>query len=144
MTAQVTVWVDRAALAMETRVGRAVEQRTPPEAAAAMGHLVNAGCCVVLLGPMVEADVDGLGYPGVEQADTLPLGAAGWLVTVPGERHAEARAHRGLRTIVVGPATSERGLAQRPFDDGARDLLDAALIVLTADAMPDTVLAATG
>ena len=49
----------------------------------------------------------------------------------------EARTRRGLRTILVGPAVPGRGLSHRASDLEARDLVDAVLVILTADAMPD-------
>ena len=47
---QVTVWVDRDALELETRVGREMEVRAQPEADAAIRHLIDADCRVILWG----------------------------------------------------------------------------------------------
>ncbi len=140
----VVVWVDRGALDMETVVGRALELRTQPEAGAAIGHLIDAGCRVVLLGGNGSADADGALYAGIELADALPEDAGGWLVTADETRCGEARGHRGLRTILVGPSAPDRGLAHRPYDREARDLLDAALVILASDAMPEPATTAAG
>ena len=135
---QVTVWVDRGALEIETRVGRETEQRVQPEADAALRHLVAAGCRVVLWGPpssieSVTHDVLG----SVESFELLPDDAAGWLMTADEARCAELRGRHDLRTILVGPSDPDRNLAHRTSDLEARDLVDAALVILTADAMPD-------
>ncbi len=135
---QVTVWVDRGALEIETRVGRETEQRVQPEADAALRHLVTADCRVVLWGPAgsVEA-VTGDVMASLESFEVLPDDAAGWLVTADEARCAELRGRHGLRTILVGPSVPDRNLAHRASDLEARDLVDAALVILTADAMPD-------
>jgi hypothetical protein len=135
---QIVVWMDRDALELETRVGRETELRTQPEAAAAIRHLIDADCRVVvwgLAGPVDDAN--GLGLPDVETSAVLPEDASGWLVTADEARCDEARTRRGLRTILVGPAVPGRGLAHRASDLEARDLVDAVLVILTADAMPD-------
>ena len=138
------VWVDRGALDLETKVGRELELRAQPEANAAIGHLVGAGYRVVLLGP----DAPGCGpvetYAGIELVDVLPEDAGGWLVTSDEARCGEARGHPRLRTILVGPSVPDRGLAHRPSDRAARDLVDAALVVLAADAMPEPALTGAG
>jgi hypothetical protein len=133
---KVTVWVDRDALELQTRVGRDLEHRTQPEAAAAIRHLIEADCRVVLWGPPDGAR-NGTVPAEVESATALPDNAAGWLVTADEARCGEARSHRGLRTILVGPSVPGRGLAHRASDLEARDLVDAALAILAADAMPE-------
>ena len=138
------VWIDRAALDLETLVGRAKELRTQPEAGAAIGHLVDAGHRVVLLGPGGSRDAEAATYAGIELAETLPHDAGGWLVTADEARCNEVRGHRRLRTILVGPSTPDRGLAGRPYDRVARDLVDAALVILAADAMPEPGLTTAG
>ncbi len=134
---RITVWIDRSALAIETRVGRSTALRASPEAAAALRHLADAGCRVVLLGPAAGDPADG----EVERADALPADATGWLLTNDPGRCGEARGRR-VTTILVGPTEPNRGLAHRASDLEARDLVDAALVILTADAMPDAGLAA--
>ena len=135
---QVTVWVDRDALELETRVGRVMETRAVPEARAALRHLVDADCRVVVWGAKpVADDQGGAGFAGVESASALPDDAAGWLVTADEERCGEARSHPGLRTILVGPSVPGRNLAHRASDLEARDLVDAVLAILSADAMPE-------
>lgn len=138
---RVVVWVDRGALDMETRIGREIEIRTQPEADTAIRHLVDADYRVVLVGAdpsFVVEDVTT--YAGVELAPALPDDASGWLVTSDEVRCGAVRRHRGLRTILVGPTIPDRGLAQRVSDHEARDLVDAALIILAADAMPDVAI----
>ncbi|HEY6570148.1 MAG TPA: hypothetical protein VIZ22_07665 [Candidatus Limnocylindrales bacterium] len=135
---RVTVWVDREALEIETRVGREMEQRVQPEADAAIRHLVEADCRVVMFGRASAVDVSASdGLPSIESLDGVPDDATGWLVTANATRCGEMRARSGLRTILVGPSDPDRNLAHRPADFEARDLLDAALVILAADAMPD-------
>ena len=135
---KVVVWMDRDALELSTRVGRETELRAQPEASAAIRHLIDADCRVVVWGPAGSVDgADGSGLPDVETSPVLPADAAGWLVTADEERCVEARTRRGLRTILVGPAVPGRGLSHRASDLEARDLVDAVLVILTADAMPD-------
>jgi hypothetical protein len=135
---RLTVWVDRDALELETRVGRELELRAQPEADAAIRHLVDADCRVVLWGHTGEMNGSGAAtLPGIESAATLPDDAIGWLVTADEARCGEARGRHGLRTILVGPSVPGRGLSHRASDLEARDLVDAALVILTADAMPD-------
>lgn len=135
---QVTVWVDREALEIETRLGRETAQRVQPEADAAIRHLVAADCHVVLWGPpgAVELSASDALHP-VESLENLPDHATGWLVTASEARCDELRGRSGLRTILVGPSVPDRLLAHRPADFEARDLVDAALLILAADAMPD-------
>lgn len=135
---RLTVWVDRDALELETRVGRELELRAQPEAGAAIRHLIDADCRVVLWGPPGATNGgDDSSMPDVESAATLPDDASGWLVTADEARCGEARGRHGLRTILVGPSVPGRGLSHRASDLEARDLVDAALVILTADAMPD-------
>jgi hypothetical protein len=129
---QITVWIDRGTLAIETRVGRSTALRELPEAASALRHLVEADCRVVLLG----ADGPGDTPAGVESTDSLPPDASGWLLTNDPDRCAEVRGRR-LRTILIGPSDPARGLAHRASDLEARGLVDAVLVILAADAMPD-------
>jgi hypothetical protein len=134
---QVVVWMDRDALELATRVGRGTEQRTQPEAGAAIRHLIDADCRVVVWGPAASPGSAGSSVlPDVETSAVLPPDAAGWLVTADEAHCEEARTRRGLRTILVGPTVPGRGLAHRASDLEARDLVDAVLVILTADAMP--------
>jgi len=134
-----TVWIDRGALELETKVGRSTELRAWPDAATAVGHLVDAGCRVVLVD--VDDEPESAGFPNVERTTALPADASGWLVTGDPERSGAVRGRR-LRTILVGPSDPDRGLAHRASDLEARSLVDAALTILTADAMPETGVAA--
>jgi hypothetical protein len=135
---QVTVWVDREALEIQTRVGRATEQRIQPEAESAIRHLVAGDCRVVLWGPAGTVELGRSEVRGpIESLERLPDDATGWLVTADEARCSEARGRSGLTTILVGPTVPDRNLAHRAADFEARDLLDAALVILAADAMPD-------
>ena len=135
---RLTVYLDRDALALETRVGRELEMRAQPEADAAIRHLIDADCRVVLWGTPGTADgAEGSPMGDIESTPTLPDDASGWLVTADEARCGEARTRHGLRTILVGPSMPGRGLSHRASDLEARDLVDAALVILTADAMPD-------
>lgn len=135
---QVTVWVDREALEIATRVGRETEQRLQPEADSAIRHLVAADCHVVLWGPpgAIELSASDAPHP-IESLDDLPDDATGWLVTANEARCDELRGRSGLRTILVGPSVPDRRLTHRAADFEARDLVDAVLVILAADAMPD-------
>ncbi len=135
---QVTVWVDRDALELETRVGREMEVRAQPEANAAIRHLIDAECRVILWGrPGDAAGTSAAPLPDVESTPTLPDDASGWLVTADEARCGDVRGRHGLRTILVGPSVPGRGLSHRASDLEARDLVDAVLVILAADAMPD-------
>ena len=111
--------------------GRETELRTQPEAGAAIRHLIDANCRVVIWGAAASTNgADGTTLPDVETSAGLPDDAAGWLVTADEAHCEEARTRRGLRTILVGPAVPGRGLAHRASDLEARDLLDAVLVIL--------------
>jgi hypothetical protein len=139
-----TVWIDPSALTIEVRVGRDLARRALPDAGAALAHLVDAGCRVVMVGPGVDAASPRTGGAGediatIERRATLPDDATGWLVTGDPDRCGDARGRR-VRTVLVGPADMARNLAHRVADVHARGLLDAVLVVLAADAMtPDAV-----
>ncbi|HET7703928.1 MAG TPA: hypothetical protein VFK35_11055 [Candidatus Limnocylindrales bacterium] len=96
-----------------------------------LAHLVDAGHELVLLG---GPDHPALGAgPWSGRADDLPVGHArgAWFVTADPATCGDRQA--GLRTILIGP----RPDAPRPTrcDQTARDLRDAVLEILAADAM---------
>jgi hypothetical protein len=117
------VWVDRSALTIETTVDGAQAARSAPDEEA-IAHLVEAGWRVFRI-PAASGDANG-----------LPEGARGWLLTSDQAQARAVRHRRGLRTVLVGPETPDRGPAGRAADLEARGLLEAVLMVLSADAMP--------
>jgi hypothetical protein len=132
------VYLDAASLTTSRAVeGRPV--RLVPGAEAALRHLRDTGHPLVLtgspgpVGVVLTALRDGA---PAARAD-VPEDAAGWLVTTDPAACVAARAAAGVRTILVGPAIPGQGLAYRRSDIEARDLLDAVLLILAADAMPD-------
>jgi hypothetical protein len=136
-----TVYVDPAALSIGGPAGDD-GVRPHPGAAAAIRHLVDAGHRVVLVGEMPElatAEAALAGDPAARAREViprLPEDADGWLVSSDATTCTAARGWRRLRTILVGPSVPDRGLAHRPSDVEVRDLIDAVLAVLTAEAMP--------
>lgn len=133
-----------------------VDARLAPEADPALEHLREAGYRVILVGdaphapgdapgdaahaaggaPHVPATGTDPGDPAEVVVAALPVGADGWLVTGDAAVCTGVRELRRLRTILVGPTVQGRGLAHRPADVEARDLLDAVLTILAAGAMP--------
>ena len=109
-----------------------VDARLAPEGHAALEHLREAGYRVILLGDAPHAADD----PAQPAIAAFPAGAEGWLVTGDAAVCTRARELRRLRTVLVGPTMQGRGLAHRPADTEARDLLDAVLTILVAGAMP--------
>lgn len=110
---------------------------TGPGAHSALEHLRDAGYRVILVdAPHVHATRPSPEDPAQIIVAALPAGAEGWLVTGDAAVCTGARELRRLRTILVGPTVQGRGLAHRPADAEARDLLDAVLTILAAGAMP--------
>jgi hypothetical protein len=126
------VWIDRSALTIETTIDGTHAVRGAPDRDDAISHLAEGGRRVGLIG-----DVD-TGTTG------LPEGARGWLLTSNAGQARAVRHQGGVRTVLIGPATADRRLANRAADHDARGLLEAVLIVLAADAMPDEDAVATG
>lgn len=129
-----TVYVDTRALF----VGGAADPnpaRLAPDAGSALDHLRKAGLEVVLLG-----DADAIAsLQGAVRArlrlHELPQDPQGWMLAGNASACARGRPCRRLRTILVGPATPGSGLASRACDVEARDLTDAVLTILAAEAM---------
>ena len=100
-------------------------------AADRLGHLTDAGHTLVLVGPPDHPSSEAAGWTG--RRDGLPAEPVrgSWYLTADpatcGDRQAD------LRTILVGP----RGESRRPTrcDMTARDLREAVLQILAADAM---------
>ena len=113
-----TIYLDRSAL-------------MHADAADRLAHLVDAGHELVLVSTAAAEPDDTI--PWARRAATLPddLPPGSWFVTAdPG---ACGGRQPGLRTMLIGPRTGQR----RPTrcDSTARDLRDAVLEILTADAM---------
>ncbi len=129
-----TVYVDTRALLVGAAAGPGAA-RLAPDADSALGHLREAGLEVILLG-----GADAIGgcegaIPGWTLLPELPEDPQGWMIAGDAAACAQGRPCRHLRTILVGPAAPARGLASRACDMEARDLTDAALTILAADAM---------
>ena len=130
------IYLDAGALVAATAVvGR--PGRLLPDATPALRHLRDAQHDVVLTGsPQPVAAVLAAWRDAAPVArPELPADAVGWLVTNDAAACAAARGTRGIRTVLVGPATPGRGLAHRPADVEARDLVDAVLRILATEAM---------
>jgi hypothetical protein len=140
-----TVYLDAGALVAPVP-GDDRPRRLQPDARAALRHLGDGGHDVVLTGAAGEvgAVLAALRDLAPSARATLPVDAAGWLVTGDPAACAAARDVRGVRTILVGPAVTGRGLAHRPADVEARGLLDAVLVILASEAMPDAVARPVG
>jgi hypothetical protein len=143
-----TVYVDTRALFVGGAAGSDAA-RLAPDADSALDHLREAGIEVVLLGG-ADAGREEAVHGRVRLAD-LPEDPRGWMVVGDAAACARGRPCRHLRTILVGPAAPARGLASRACDVEARDLTDAALTIIAAEAMepardmptPDAATAAT-
>ena len=102
-----------------------------PDASANLTHLPEAGHELVLVAPEDHPALAAATWTGrVESVpDEPPRGS--WLVTADPATCADRKV--GLRTVLIGP----RGDGPRPTrcDGTARDLRDAVLEILTADAM---------
>jgi hypothetical protein len=128
-----TVYIDTHALVVGG-AGGPEAARLAPDAGSAIDHLRGAGLEVVLLGGDGTGVADG---PLLAQAVSteLPEDPHGWMIVGDPGTCARGRPWRRLRTILVGPAAPARGLASRACDEEARDLTDAALTILAAEAM---------
>lgn len=136
-----TVYVDARALLVGGIAGRDAA-RPAPDARSALDHLGEADLEVVLLvgddaiPGLAEAiaGLEGAG-PGWARLPGLPEDPQGWMVAGDAAACTRGRPCRRLRTILVGPAAPGHGLASRACDAEARDLTDAALTILAAEAM---------
>lgn len=101
-----------------------------PDAADRLAHLTEAGYDIVLV---ALADDSGLGRQALERLAEMPPAPprGSWFVTA--DPAACGDRQPGLRTILIGP----RDDVPRPTrcDSTARDLRDAVLEILAADAM---------
>jgi hypothetical protein len=106
-------------------------ERLGPDAATSIGHLVEAGHRLVLVGDddaRTTASELGVGW-----AEAPEEGSGWWLVAARSEC-GQARS-LGFRAMLVGPAVDGGPDANVRCDDEARDLRDATLRILAADAM---------
>ena len=128
------IYVDPTALMLPPYVepASAAEDVIAPGAPEALGHLVDGGFDVVVLGPSMEI----AGMPaGVRYAAELPdhLDADDWYLT--GEPHPAYGRPRGGTTVLVGPHRPEGKLPLPRFDMETRDLAATAMEILTREAM---------
>lgn len=131
-----TVYLDPRAMAIGGAAAGA--PRLSPDAAAAMRHLVDAGLRVVLVGDGPPLAMALAALPeGTPVAADLPEDSTGWLLTSDPGMCLKARSRRGVRTVLIGPSLPDVGLSHRPSDVAARDLIDAVLTILGAEAMPE-------
>ena len=102
-----------------------------PGAAAQLGHLVHAGHDVALVAPSEHSSVSLFDWAGHLPAVPDAPAPGSWYLTADPARCRGRQA--GLRTLLIGP----RSEAPRPTrcDGTARDLRDAVLEILAADAM---------
>lgn len=129
-----TVYVDARALFVGGAAGTDAA-RLAPDADSALDHLRAAGFDVVLLGDADAVTGVDRAVPVQARLPELPEDPRGWMVVGDAAACAQGRPSRRLRTILVGPAAPARGLASRACDLEARDLTDAALTILAAEAM---------
>lgn len=134
-----TVFLDPAVLTVGNLPVAAADFRPAAEAATAVRHLLDGGHRVVVVGEVAVARraAEAVGVDPGAVAPTPPDGVRGWLVTADPSACHDARHRLRVRTVLVGPLPPDLGLAHRPADVEARDLVDAVLTILTADAMPD-------
>jgi hypothetical protein len=110
------------------------EEHVAPGVGEAVGHLVEAGFQVVLLGesgPDAWPDLP----PGVDHALELPehLDQDAWYLT--GDPHPAFGRPRGGTTVLVGPRRPAGKVPLPRFDLETRDLGAAAMEILTRQAM---------
>lgn len=112
-----TIYLDQSAVAGSDAVDR-------------LAHLVEAGHDLVLV--TVRGDDAGEAFPA--RIPALPADPPGgsWFVTA--DPATCGNRQPGLRTLLIGPRAATPGPTR--CDSTARDLRDAVLEILTADAMP--------
>ena len=127
------VYVDRSALLLPPADAAGEDELVAPGAHDAVGHLVEAGFEVVVLGGDVGA-TDEL-PSGVGHAAQLPehLDADAWYLT--GEPYPAFGRPRGGTTVLVGPRRAQGKVPLPRFDLETRDMAAAAMEILTRDAM---------
>jgi hypothetical protein len=127
------VYLDPSALLLPAADPAAEEELVAPGAHDAVGHLVDAGFEVVLLGGDA-ATTDEL-PSGVGHAAQLPehLDADAWYLT--GEPYPTFGRPRGGTTVLVGPRRPQGKVPLPRFDLETRDMASAAMEILTRDAM---------
>jgi hypothetical protein len=126
------VYLDPSALLLPAADPAAEEELVAPGAHDAVGHLVEAGFEVVLLG---DASPTGELPSGVGHAAQLPehLDADAWYLT--GEPYPAFGRPRGGTTVLVGPRRPQGKVPLPRFDLETRDMASAAMEILTRDAM---------
>ena len=126
------VYLDPSALMLPPADPAVDDDFVAPGAHDAVGHLVEAGFEVVLLGD--DAATDEL-PSGVRVAAELPehLDADAWYLT--GEPYPAFGRPRGGTTVLVGPRRPQGKVPLPRFDLETRDMASAAMEILTRDAM---------
>jgi hypothetical protein len=129
------VYLDPTALVLPAAEGlESGDEHVAPGVGEAVGHLVEAGFEVIILG---EAGPDA--WPdlpaGVSHATELPehLDAEAWYLT--GEPYPSFGRPRGGTTVLVGPRRPAGKVPLPRFDLETRDLAAAAMEILTRQAM---------
>jgi hypothetical protein len=104
-----------------------------PDATDHLGHLIEAGQRVILVGVAAETALAKL--PMAVRLDQLPSDPArgSWFVTAEPARCADRPA--GVRTVLIGPRSRGSGVRGPRCDTVARDLAAAVLEILAHDAM---------
>lgn len=127
------VYLDPSALLLPAADPATAEELVAPGAHAAVGHLVDAGFEVVLLGDAAAATEE---LPnGVRHVAELPehLDADAWYLT--GEPNPSFGRPRGGTTVLVGPRRAQGKVPLPRFDLETRDMASAAMEILTREAM---------
>ena len=107
-----------------------------PGAATHLAHLVDADHEVVLVAPTDHPSSRLVGWAGHLPAMPDPPAPGSWYVTADPATCGDRQA--GLRTVLIGPRAAGPRLGGPPptrCDVSARDLRDAVLEILAADAM---------
>lgn len=130
------IYLDLSALRLASPDSAVPDEQLAPRALEAVAHLVDAGFDIVVIGP-VDALVPGLGE-GVHREAELPehLEPGAWFLT--GEAYPAISLPRGGATVLVGPRPPAGKVPLPRFDLEARDMVAAAMEILSRDAMnPD-------
>ncbi len=140
-----TIYLDAGALMVAGGTAAPGSRSLGADAARMVNHLLAFGHKVVLLGSREALDAARGSLPFArrvaeldcsEELSAVASDAGGWLVSDSADLCAGARAHRRLKTVLVGPPPSG-DLAHRPAARLARSLSDAVLDILATEAMPE-------
>jgi len=128
------IYLDPTALVLASGGPETGDEHVAPGATDAVGHLVDAGFEVIVLGEAAPDAVRQL-PAGVGHATALPEHLAGdaWYLT--GEPYPSFGRPRGGTTVLVGPRRPAGKIPLPRFDLEARDMPSAAMEILTREAM---------